>query len=456
MSALRIALFGLSMELCYLTFFFVPEGPEEVLLFIGVNVATFLLLAWVAWLLRNGKSSTEGSRGILLLIVAFGVLFRLTLVPHPVVGSDDVYRYLWDGKVAASGVNPFAYVPTDPHLSHLASADLPAKVNHAELRTLYPALAEALFLLSHKLFGESAAGLKLLLVGLDCLTMVLLWALLRRRGGSTLALLLYAWSPLPIMYFGLDGHIDALGIPFLVLSLFYFTTNRRLLAAVALGLSALAKLVPLILVPLLLRLDKGVRRLLYPAVPVLLVVCGYLVYYEPSLGMVESLKTFGVHWEFNGSLFSLIFFFTGSNETAHRAMAVMIVCWIAFLAVIDRPLPEKIFWGFVGFILLSPVVHPWYLTWLAALLVVRWSTAVFAFLGLSNIANIVVYQYRAFGEWNDQPLLLFLEYVPVFVLLVREVMRGEVLRSGEAGNRNGDPLAGFTSMRGNRHDDTVA
>jgi alpha-1,6-mannosyltransferase len=448
MSTLRIILFGVSMELCYLTFFFFPEGSEEVLLFIGVNVATFLLFAWVAWLLRNEKSSTEGSRGSIVLIVAFGVLFRLTLVPHPVVGSDDVYRYLWDGKVAASGVNPFAYVPTDPHLSHLASADLPAKVNHAELRTLYPALAEGLFFLSNKLFGESAAGLKLLLVGFDCVTMALLWALLRRHGRSPLALVLYAWSPLPIIYFGLDGHIDALGIAFLVLALLCFAMNRRLQAVVALGLSALAKLVPLILVPLLLRMDKGVRRFVFPAVPVLLVVCGYLLYYEPTLGSVESLKTFGVHWEFNGSIFSLIYFLTGSNETAHRAMAVMMVCWLGVLAFIDRPLTEKIFWGFVGFILLSPVVHPWYLTWLAALLVIRWSIAVFVFLGLSNIANIVVYQYRAFGEWNDQPLLLLIEYVPVFLLLAREIVRGEVLRSGEPGEESRDVSPGSTGIGG--------
>ena len=447
MSTLRIILVGLLMELCYLTFFFVHEGPGEVLLLIGVNLATFLLLAWLAWSIRRLKPFAETGLALPVIIVAFGVLFRLTLIPHPVVGSDDIYRYLWDGKVAASGVNPFSYVPTDPHLSHLASADLPAKVNHAELRTLYPALAEGFFLLSHTLFGESAAGLKLLLVGLDCLTIVLLWALLRRERRSPLPLVLYAWSPLPILYFGLDGHIDALGITFLVIALLCLATNRRLHAVVALGLSALVKLVPLILVPLLLRMDKGVRRFLFPSVPVLLVICGYLVYYEPTLGMVESLKTFGVHWEFNGSIFSVVYFLTGSNETAHRAMAVMMVCWMGFLTFIDRPLTEKIFWGFVGFILLSPVVHPWYLTWLAALLVLRWSSAVFIFMGLSNIANIVVYQYRASGEWNDQPLLLLLEYVPVFLLLGREVMRGEVLRA-DGGGEGGVALSGFTSMRG--------
>jgi hypothetical protein len=92
-----------------------------------------------------------------------------------------------------------------------------------------------------------------------------------------------------------------------------------------------------------------------------------------------------------------------------------------------------VFWGFVGFMLLSPVVHPWYLTWLAALLALRWSPAVFVFLGMSALANVVVYQYRADGEWIDRPFLLLIEYLPVFVLLVREILRGEVLpASGRA------------------------
>lgn len=448
MSPRRVVLFGILMELCYLVFYFFAEGPDEVLLFIGVNGVTFLLLSILVRRMKSEMPSAENERGAVLLIVAFGVLFRLSLVPHPAVGSDDIFRYLWDGKVAAAGINPFSYLPTDPHLSHLATSDLPARVNHPELRTLYPALAEAFFLLAHRLFGDSAAGLKLLLVVMDCLTIVLLWTLLRRRGASVLPVILYAWSPLPVLYFGLDGHADALGIPFLILFLIYLVTNRPFRGVIALGLSALVKLIPLLAVPLLLRLDKGIRRALLPSIPLFMVAVGYLLYYDPSWGMVESLGMFGSHWEFNGSFFSVVYFLTGSNETAHLVSGILIVCYLAMLTVLKRPLMEKVFWGFVGFILLSPVVHPWYLTWLAALLVVRWSTAVFVFLGLSNIANVVVYQYRAFGQWNDQPLLLLLEYVPVVILLAREIVRKDVLYLAEGEKRGSDVVP--SSVRANR------
>jgi uncharacterized membrane protein len=364
-----------------------------------------------------------------VVIAGFGLLFRLTLIPHGVIGSDDIYRYLWDGKVAAAGINPFAYAPTDPHLSHLATAELPSKVNHPEMRSVYPALAQLLFLTAHALFGDSVWGMKLLLTVMDCLTMFFVWRFVRDREDPVTPVLLYAWCPLPVLYFALDGHIDALGIPFLILGLYFLSTQRSVRGALAIGLSALAKLIPLLVLPLLVRQLRGSRRFLIPAIPLLMVLAGAILYYEPSWGIVESLTTFGSRWEFNGSIFSITYFLTGSNEAAHIVSGVLIALYIGTLALIDRTLLEKVFWGFVGFILLSPVVHPWYLTWLAALLALRWSPAVFVFIGMSALANVVVYQYRAYGEWIDQPLLLLIEYLPVFVLLVREIRRGEVLPS---------------------------
>lgn len=418
---------GGAMEFCYICLYFAPGGAAAVLWFIAVNVVTFLLLSLLVWRMRRGGTEASNEKTMLILLVAFAVGFRLTLLPHQVIGSDDIYRYLWDGKVAASGINPFAYLPTDPRVAHLASPDLPSKVNHPELRSVYPPLAQVLFLIAHRLFGESEAGLKFLLVTIDCITVGLLLALLRKRGGSILPLMLYAWSPLPVLYFGLDGHIDALALLFLILSLLYFTSARPLRGAVAIGMGALAKLIPLLVVPLLLRSVKGKRRIVIMSIPFLILAAGYLVYLEPTGGVFDAVGTFGARWEFNGSLFSIVYFLSGSNEIAHRVSALLLVVFVATLALLERPLLEKVFWAFVGFILLSPVVHPWYLTWLAALLVLRYSTAVFVWLGLSPIANIVVYQYRAYGQWVDQPLLLLLEYVPVFLLLAREIIHREIL-----------------------------
>jgi hypothetical protein len=292
------------------------------------------------------------------------------------------------------------------------------------MRTIYPPLAQALFLISHVLFGASVPGLKLLLVLADICAMGLMVLLLAQMGLRKEYLLLYGWSPLPIMYFGLDGHVDALGIPFLILMLLLLLKGRLIPAALSLGAAVLAKLHPLILAPLLFRETRGAMRLVLVAIPVLMLGAGGLLFLEPSGGLYESLLVFSSRWEFNGSVFSLLQELVGSNETAHLLSWMLFTGWVLWLVAVDRPILEKIFLAFLGFFVVAPVVHPWYLTWLAALLVYRWSLAVFVLLGFSNLSNLVVFHYRSTGVWENDPLILLLEYLPFYVLLGWEIRRG--------------------------------
>jgi alpha-1,6-mannosyltransferase len=427
MSTRHVVMLGILMELCYAFLYVADSTKSTLLLFIGINAAAYLILGWIVW--RCGTREPEIPRNTMLALVAgFGLLFRLTLVPHFPVCSDDIYRYLWDGRVATHGINPYAFPPSDPHLASLATADLPSKVNFPWLHSLYPPLAQALFTASAFLFGPSAAGFKLLLTAFEALTLLSIILFIQRFSLKPWLLLLYAWSPVPVMYYSLDGHIDALGIPFLMLFLYYMMTNQYVKAGIALGLSALAKFYPLFVVPLLLRTDRRKGRFWLPLVPLALLGIGYIAYYEPSGGLVDSLITFNAHWEFNAPIFSIFLTIFQSNASAHLASAALFLAWLGWLFLADKPIGEKVFLAFLGFIILGPLVHPWYLGWLAALLALRWSTAVFVLLGLSNLSNIVVYRYRTGGSWVDDPVLMLLEYVPFFVLFIRELMRGE--RSG--------------------------
>ena len=442
MSLRRLVPVGVLMELCYLSFYGIAASAEEVLLFIGVGTLTFLLLAFAMYEVRalerpsssenrmSGPSVTQwiaqsnsGTR--LATIIGFGILFRLTLVAHDPVASDDIYRYLWDGKVSVHGINPFALAPNDARLGFLHTEDLPSKVNFPHMRTIYPPLAQALFLLSHILFGDSVSGLKLLLVCIDIVALALLLLLLRQFNARPETVILYAWSPLPIMYFGLDGHIDALGIPFLLLLIYFVAKEKHLAGAVSLGISALAKLYPLFIAPLLARVGQGPKKLWMPLLPVLMLVAGCWLYLEPTGGLYESFLVFNATWKFNGSVFEIIHAILKANEDAHLASGILFFICLGFVFFIDRPLVEKIFLAFLGYIVVSPVVHPWYLTWLGALIVLRWSLAVFIFLGLSTLSNIVVYHYYLTGIWENQPALLFVEYIPFYVLIAWEVIQGK-------------------------------
>ncbi len=443
---------GAAMELAFLSFYATDDPHLDVILFIVVNGYCFLLLSYLVFRPSDepqAQTTPVHQRSVALIIIGFALVFRFTLVFHQPVASDDIFRYLWDGKVAAAGYNPFEYSPLDSQLVHLHTDVLPGLINFPEMRTIYPPLAQLFFRLSNLLWGDSVIGMKLLLVLADLASILIIALLCSPHSvfrvprsafrvppsafsvppsafSFPLSLLLYAWSPLPIMYVALDGHIDGLGIPLLLLFVLLARKGRGILSAIVLGLGALAKLYPLFVAPFLPLFFEGGKRFWLPFVTVALLVLGYLLYVEPSGGVLESLLVYNTRFEFNGAVYTVAKMFLGS-AVSHAVNGILLLGWLLFLYLRRLPLAETILLVFLGFLILSPTAHPWYFTWLAALLPLRWSLSTFVLLGLSNLSNIVVYQDRTTGVWEDSPVILFVEYVPFLVLFVREIMNREIL-----------------------------
>ena len=83
-------------------------------------VFTFLLLRE-----KHGLTEEQSRRNFVYLL-GFGIVMRAMLLfapPH----SSDVYRYVWDGRVQAHGINPYRYIPADPALARLRDADMTRK-----------------------------------------------------------------------------------------------------------------------------------------------------------------------------------------------------------------------------------------------------------------------------------------------------------------------------------------
>src|SRR3972149_3066590 len=104
----------------------------------GLFFVLFLIYLFTIWWAR--KRIPHDSEGLLVILI-FAVAFRLTLLFSGPVFSFDLYRYIWDGKVAASGVNPYLYPPEAPELSSLRDANWEL-INHKYIRTGYPPLME--------------------------------------------------------------------------------------------------------------------------------------------------------------------------------------------------------------------------------------------------------------------------------------------------------------------------
>jgi hypothetical protein len=205
-------------------------------------------LAAVALTWRGGLS-----RRALVAVLAVAALMRLAVLLAPPYLSDDINRYVWDGRVEAAGINPYRYVPSDPHLAALRDETVFPNINRSDYApTIYPPVAEYIFFLGTRL-RESLTAMKATLLALEVAGVLLLlrllddWRLPRER------ILIYAWHPLTLWEFAGSGHVDAAVVTFLVLALWARRRQAAWLTGSALAAAALVKFFPAVLFPALYR-----------------------------------------------------------------------------------------------------------------------------------------------------------------------------------------------------------
>jgi len=256
-------------------------------------------------LFRHTRTRTGPS---LSLILGCALVFRLTALLIPPIWDDDLYRYLWDGRVGIHGINPYVYAPDAPELESLQD-DHYDLVSFKSIRTIYPPLFQFLFQLSQWIAPSSLFFLKSLALLFDLALIVVLLSLLRNLGYPFAWILIYAWNPLPIKEFANSGHMDSLVLFLLFLSLRYLLDQRMALAHLTLGLSVLAKLFSGIALPFFLFVSfrKGRRAFLTSlAVFAVVLVLGYIPFAEAGPRMFEGLSIYSRYWNFNAGPFWLM------------------------------------------------------------------------------------------------------------------------------------------------------
>jgi hypothetical protein len=396
--------------------------PERLLLLCGVAAAVLTAVAGVAdgsrpawllvpWLAAHAAYAAaawlvlrSGARARLWLILALGLLPRLLLLPTTPKLSSDVYRYLWDGRLVAEGINPFLHAPSDPALQRYHDALL-ARLNHADVPTIYPPTAQLLFGAVARTAVEPWAWKASLLL-LEAVLVLALLALLRARGAPPERLLLYVWCPLPIVESFASGHVDLALAALLLLALALLERRRALLGGALFAAAVLVKLVPLLLLPAL------VRRRQFAALVAAAIVGGllFLPFASAGAALWTGLGTYLRHWEFNGSLYAMIrpYFETGAPPRALLAGVVAVTAvaigWRA------RTLTGAALATFAVWIAASPTVYPWYLIPLVALLPLHPNAGVVTFSGLVALSYLPLAAFRAGGAWTLPSWIPWVEY----------------------------------------------
>ena len=287
-----IGVFGLTSGLIYLFNFkfdkLVPDFSHKtnihvyVLLFLLLNA---LYLVGVFLVLRN-KSTIGRSKGLLGIILFFAVVFRLCLVPmDPVVLSKDMYRFIWDGRVQQSGINPYQYPPAAEELQTLRDERIYPNINRKDYPTLYPAGAQIFFRISYALVGDSVFGFKSLLVLFDILTLLVLTALLNVYRYEATRLILYAWNPLVIFEISYSGHLDGITVFFMAAALYLTALRQKIPAIIMLAFASAIKLYPALLLAAILNRGERIKGLITFS-------CTFVLFYLPYITAGDKISGF--------------------------------------------------------------------------------------------------------------------------------------------------------------------
>lgn len=356
--------------------------------------------------------------GTVGLVLAAGVLFRLTAFLSPPSLSDDIYRYAWDGRVQEAGINPYRFPPNAPALAFLQNADFPG-INHPSIPTIYPPMAQAVFRLAAAA-SPTLTAQRVAFLFFDLALMFLLPAFLRSRGLPPERCLIYAWHPLAVAEFASSGHVDSLGLFFLLAGLWTFHRQKPVRSGVLWALSFLGKLGSAVLLPWLILRREGRRAV---AAFVSLIVVGYAFFLTPPLAetfrsLFAGTRTYARDWSFNAGIYALMSAVTGAPGLWLRLGAG--VLWVAAALVLARRFKDPLTYaaGAVALALaLSPVVHPWYALWLLPFLCFFPHPAGLAFTGLVALSYAVLAVYDRTGVWALPPWVPVVEYGTAYGLL---------------------------------------
>jgi hypothetical protein len=215
---------------------------EQFVLAVFVHAGLYIAAVW--WVLHRNLRL-----GFTLAILVVAVLMRSIALEAPPQLSTDAYRYIWDGRVQASGFNPYRYLPSDPALANLRDTAIYPQINRREYApTIYPPAAQVMFLAITR-FGGTLLTIKYAMVAFEAVAVLALVFFLTRVGQPSARVLVYVWHPLPIWEFAGTGHVDAGAIAFLCLSLLLAALKKPGLSGSALAVGALIKPFPVAVAP---------------------------------------------------------------------------------------------------------------------------------------------------------------------------------------------------------------
>ena len=367
-------------------------------------------------------------------LLCLAILIRIILLFSLPQLSDDFYRFLWDGHLIKSGINPINELPSvliEGSMSDYYLDGLYPFLNSPDYFTVYPTFSQLVFYVS-SLFGgmdihSSILIMKSILLIFEIGTIVLCLRLLSKLNLSKKYALIYALNPLVIIEIMGNVHFEGIMLFFFLSAIYLLLVNRHFASAIGFSLSVASKLLPLMFIPAFYIYIKRQKRQAFKYVFIVAALVALLtspfLYGLNYANFLSSLNLYFQKFEFNASVYYLIrnFFhlITGYNQIylIGPSLALIAVLLIVRQAIKTemadiQSLIDICLLSFCTYLFLATTVHPWYLILPIGLSVFipRIWLLVWSF--------FVVFSYGHYdqGFLIGSDILIFIEYFIVLVV----------------------------------------
>ena len=432
---------------------------------------------WYAAMLHGLCRSREPMRWLPWILGA-AIVARIGLALAEPVLSDDIYRYVWEGRVTAAGLNPFEFAPASGALEHLRDDVVWPRINHPEISAIYPPFAQFLFAMISA-FGGGLIALRLAFIAIELGAVGLAWRLAGPRRFRVWALAAYLLNPLVMVECAWSGHLDVVAWSAAIVALLYIAQRPRGWAERAgafLGISIATKLLAVVVVPFLMlrrrdcntTLAESVRgRAVVLGVAAAVVIACYIPFSAAGSKLFGGFGTYAASWRSNDGVFRAvsaatatalntdageherIYHFSRFDESALQhgftkrwqgevlpntsftagqiaeaasKLIAAFVCLIALLwciAVVRDPIIGSAIL-LLTLYLVAPTVHPWYVAWLVPFAALRTNRTLFVFSAIALIGYVPWISLHSGGAWQMPWWSAAIEYVAVLGVLTYE------------------------------------
>jgi len=410
------------------------------------------------WILASAAYLTISIRRIQIpfgMIIVAAVAVRLLTIPGIPHLSDDIYRFIWDGRLWHMGIHPYLHLPTELVGQGSLSQGLYDQLNSQSYYSIYPPIPQAIFyvatLIDHPTYLYESVVMRAIHVAFDLGTMYLLYLWLKQRKSSPNHLALYALNPLIIIELLANLHHEVIVIFFLILTFISINRERIIIAGLAMSGAVAAKILPLLLCPAIFAYLKGRKRWLFAGGALL----GCTILFLPLISSIEifqhlmsSADLYVRKFEFNGSLYYLLrswgYVVYGFNMIhvvgpGLLVIAIFLILYISYqLFKMSAPSFDLLIYSslatYVLYLIASATVHPWYITWLIPFCVILPLRAPLIW----SMLIMLTYVNYTSEIYQENLWIVFFEYLVVFIFAwveisaVKSQLRHKVIRPASA------------------------